>query len=67
MMRVIERFDLDAYGNWRAKLKCGDYQHARHEPPLRSREWILREDGRALRIEFEVERRKCDESRPSDF
>ena len=67
MNRPIIGFDQDDGGDWRAKLECGHYQHVRHEPPLRTREWVLTEAGRASRIGEDLDCRKCDENSPRDF
>lgn len=50
MKKRIVRFELDDEGHWRAELECGHYQHVRHDPPLRSREWVLTETGRTSRL-----------------
>jgi hypothetical protein len=65
--RRITGFDIDNDGDWRAKLECGHYQHVRHDPPLRIREWVLLEEGRLSRIGQTLECRKCDEGAPPDF
>lgn len=67
MKQTILGFDQDDEKHWRAKLECGHYQHMRHDPPLRVREWILTEAGRSERIGMEVDCRKCDEGAPRDF
>ena len=67
MKQTIEGFDHDGDLHWRAKLACGHYQHVRHEPPLRTREWILTESGRESRIGFDLECKKCDEKLARDF
>jgi hypothetical protein len=67
MMRAITGFDLDDDSHWRARLECGHYQHVRHEPPLRMREWVLTESGRCTRVGAELDCRKCDEAAPADF
>jgi len=67
MIRRINGFDQDDEGHWRAKLECGHYQHVRHEPPLRTREWVLTDEGRASRLGETLDCRKCDQELPSDF
>jgi hypothetical protein len=67
MKRAITGYDQDDEGAWRAKLECGHYQHVRHDPPLRVREWVLTTAGRDSRIGQELECRKCDKGNPSDF
>jgi len=67
MNRTIVGFSADTEGHWRAELECGHYQHVRHDPPLRTREWVLTEKGRAERLGQMLECRKCDEGSPRDF
>jgi hypothetical protein len=67
MNQRIIGFDQDTNRDWRAKLECGHYQHVRHNPPLRVREWVLTEEGRATRMGEELECKKCDDGWPSDF
>ncbi|HJS51302.1 MAG TPA: DUF3565 domain-containing protein [Pyrinomonadaceae bacterium] len=67
MKQAIIGFDRDDELHWRAKLACGHYQHVRHDPPLRVREWVLTEEGRDTRIGANVDCRKCDEDLPNDF
>jgi hypothetical protein len=57
----IKRFETDDEGHWRAELKCGHFQHVRHDPPLTTRHWVLTEAGRASRIGFELDCKRCDE------
>lgn len=57
----ITDFELDEESHWRALLECGHRQHVRHDPPLRSREWVLTKEGRRERVGLELECRKCDE------
>ena len=67
MKRKIKGYDKDDAGDWRAKLECRHYQHVRHQPPLRTREWVLTAAGRASRLGMDLECRKCDEGAPTDF
>lgn len=67
MKRRIIDFNQDVDKDWRAKLECGHYQHVRHNPPLRVREWVLTEQGRASRMGEKLECKKCDEGWPADF
>ena len=61
MKQRITGFDKDDEDHWRAILECGHRQHARHDPPLTTREWVLTQDGRDSRIGFELECKRCDE------
>ncbi|PYS47446.1 MAG: DUF3565 domain-containing protein [Acidobacteria bacterium] len=45
----------------RAVLDCGHLQHVRHDPPLNVRHWVLTEEGRASRLGFELDCKRCDE------
>ena len=67
MKRKIIGFDEDADRDLRAKLACGHYQHVRHNPPLITREWTLTAAGRAEKVGADLECRKCDEGKPTDF
>jgi len=67
MMSRITGFDRDDDGDWRAMLECGHYQHVRHDPPLRTREWVLTEKGRAEMIGAELNCVKCETNTPKDF
>ena len=62
-MRKIIDFDKDDEGHWRAELECGHYQHARHQPPLMTRDWVLTEEGRASRLGHELNCKLCDEEK----
>ena len=60
MNRSILRFHQDAESDWVAELSCGHNRHARHNPPLSERSWVLTSTGRASRIGTEVECVLCD-------
>jgi Protein of unknown function (DUF3565) len=61
MHRIITGFEQDDESHWRAILDCGHRQHVRHDPPFSSREWVLTKAGRASRIGFALNCRRCDE------
>jgi hypothetical protein len=61
MKRKIIGYEKDEQGDWRAELECRHYQHVRHSPPLVTREWVLTEEGRASRLGFELNCKRCDE------
>jgi hypothetical protein len=61
MKQKIVNFERDDEGAWRAELACGHFQHVRHDPPLRVREWVLTDTGRREKIGAELDCRKCDE------
>jgi len=61
MNHKIIGFEMDDENHWRAILDCGHRQHVRHDPPLTTREWVLTENGRASRLGFELDCKRCDE------
>lgn len=61
MKQKICDFEKDDEDHWRAILECGHRQHLRHNPPMTTRPWVLTEAGRAERIGFELECKRCDE------
>ena len=61
MKQRITDFEKDDEGHWRAILACEHRQHVRHDPPLTTRTWVLTEEGRASRIGFELDCKRCDE------
>jgi hypothetical protein len=61
MKQTITDFELDDEHHWRAILTCGHRQHVRHDPPLTTRTWVLTPEGRASRIGFELDCKRCDE------
>jgi hypothetical protein len=61
MKRKIRGYEKDEQGDWRAKLECGHYQHVRHNPPLVTRKWVLSEQGRASRLGYELNCKRCDD------
>lgn len=61
MKRRIIGFETDEHGDWRAALGCGHFQHVRHDPPLTTRHWVLTQEGRASRLGYELNCKRCDE------
>lgn len=61
MKQKITGFDKDDDDHWRAILECGQRQHLRHDPPLTTRTWVLTDAGRASRLGFELDCKRCDE------
>jgi hypothetical protein len=43
-------FYQDKEGHWVALLSCGHTQHLRHDPPWQSRQWVIDEKQRLVRI-----------------
>jgi len=67
VQRVITSFIMDEMGHWVAMLECGHYQHVRHDPPLRVREWVLTEEGRRSRLGQSLNCKKCDQRIRREF
>lgn len=67
MKRRIVDYNQDNEGHWRVVLDCGHVQHVRHDPPIRTREWVLTDKGRASRLGSYLECRKCEEGVSADF
>ena len=61
MKQIITGFEKDDEGHWRAMLACSHRQHVRHDPPLTTRAWVLTEEGRASRLGYELNCKRCDE------
>lgn len=59
MLRRIITFDRDEEHQWRAALDRGHFEHMRHGPPLRTRNWTLTAGGRDSRIGLEADCRGC--------
>jgi hypothetical protein len=66
MKQKIAGFDKDDEDHWRAILECGHRQHLRDDPPMTTRTWVLTDEGRASRIGFELDCKRCDEE-PSEL
>ena len=61
MNQPIVGYHLDECQDWVADLACGHGQHVRHQPPMTSRPWVLTEEGRASRLGFELNCKRCDD------
>jgi hypothetical protein len=66
MHQPITGYHRDDEGHWVAQLACGHNQHVRHDPPLVSRPWVLRSDGRAAMLGEVLDCGKCDAGEPPD-
>jgi uncharacterized protein DUF3565 len=67
MKQKIVGFDQDDEHHWRAILECGHRQHLRHDPPMTTRPWVLTEAGRASRLGYQLDCKRCDETPPQEF
>ena len=66
MQQPIAGYHKDEEDDWVAELKCGHFQHIRHDPPMVSRPWVLTDKGRKEMLGFKLECKKCDECAPPD-
>ena len=66
MRRSIVGYHQDEENHWVAELSCGHNQHVRHDPPLISRPWVQSQSGRASRLGYELDCKKCDLHLPID-
>ncbi len=66
MKQKIFAYHQDTELDWVAELKCGHYQHVRHNPPWTNRPWVLTEQGRNSKLGVELECKKCDEGAIKD-
>jgi hypothetical protein len=66
MEKPITGFHLDEENHWVAELRCGHFQHVRHNPPWQERPWVIAEEGRAGMLGFNLNCKKCDAGSPPD-
>lgn len=66
MRQPITGYHHDHENHWVAELRCGHFQHVRHDPPWTVREWVTTEAGRDSMLGFELECKKCDSGAPPD-
>ena len=59
MKSRITGFGQDDAGDWVARLACGHRQHVRHDPPWRTRPWVLTAEGRQEKIGASLECPEC--------
>ena len=62
MLQKITGFHQDEEEHWVAELACGHGQHVRHNPPWRSRPWVVTQRGRDEKLGESLECPKCDRS-----
>lgn len=62
MKQTIIAFNKDELGDWVAALKCGHYQHVRHNPPWINRHWTTTKQGRKSKLGEQLNCKKCDEN-----
>lgn len=61
MKQKITGYHKDVEDHWVAQLKCGHFQHVRHDPPWMSRPWVTTSEGRDSMLGFELNCKKCDQ------
>jgi len=60
MKQAIASYHKDGEGNWVAELRCGHFQHLRHNPPWTSRPWVQNRLGRSQMLGHLLDCTKCD-------
>ena len=45
MKQAIVGYHTDDLNDWVAELRCGHFQHVRHNPPWQNRPWVESEEG----------------------
>ena len=66
MKSEILGFHQDDLGDWVAELACGHHQHMRHDPPWRTRPWVLTAEGLREKTGARLECPKCRTKEPED-
>jgi len=67
MNQPITGYHKDEENDWVARLRCGHFQHVRHNPPFINRPWVITEAGRTSMIGHQLKCKKCDLAEPRDF
>lgn len=67
MKQAIVGYHKDEEDHWVAQLKCGHFQHVRHDPPWVNRPWVISEEGREGMLGYELNCKKCDEGVVPDY
>ncbi|MDB4222144.1 DUF3565 domain-containing protein [Granulosicoccus sp.] len=62
MLQKITGFHQDDEEDWVAELSCGHGQHVRHNPPWRSRPWVVTQVGRDEKLGESLNCKKCEQS-----
>jgi hypothetical protein len=58
--QAIVGYHQDDEQHWVAVLKCGHFQHVRHNPPWTLRPWVINGAGRDSMLGHELKCKKCD-------
>lgn len=66
MKQAISGYHKDEENDWVAQLRCGHFQHVRHNPPFINRPWVTTETGRCSMLGHELNCKKCDSDAPKD-
>lgn len=67
MNQAITGYHKDAEDDWVAQLRCGHFQHVRHNPPFINRPWVITAAGRFSMIGHALNCKKCDLGEPADL
>ncbi|PSJ48306.1 DUF3565 domain-containing protein [Zobellella taiwanensis] len=66
MEQAIAGYHRDEEGHWVAELRCGHFQHVRHQPPFINRPWVTSAAGRQAMLGMMLNCKKCDRGEPAD-
>ncbi|MGB0894573.1 MAG: DUF3565 domain-containing protein [Parashewanella sp.] len=66
MKQPIVGYHKDTENDWVAELKCGHFQHVRHNPPFFNRPWVTTSTGRNRFLGHHLQCKKCDMGAPQD-
>ncbi|NMH64641.1 DUF3565 domain-containing protein [Shewanella salipaludis] len=60
MQQAICGYHRDEEHHWVAELRCGHFQHVRHQPPWINRPWVVTAAGRTRMLGYQLECKKCE-------
>ncbi|MCJ8319272.1 MAG: DUF3565 domain-containing protein [Colwellia sp.] len=67
MNQAITGYHKDEDNDWVAELRCGHFQHVRHNPPFINRPWVTTQEGRYAMLGHQLACKKCDNGAPKDL
>lgn len=66
MNQPITGYHKDDQNDWVAELRCGHFQHIRHNPPWEVREWTQSPEERDSHLGHLLYCKKCEYGDPPD-
>lgn len=67
MRNEITAYHQDEEQHWVARLKCGHFQHVRHDPPWTNRDWVTSVEGRRAKLGLKLYCKKCERKEAADY